>query len=135
MSKKTLRGRRGSLENMERLNKVFNRVGIQRGDLNEGVVKELLVELKKEKKISRFEQNRELDRSGIDKLVYLFDSRKFAIQVKSSLKGAEKHYKKYGTSIRFRNKDIRCLVLIVNPKHLVDRNDLKSDIEKFINDY
>lgn len=133
MSKRgTLRGRKGSWRNMQRLDDLFKKTGRQRGNLNEGIVKELLIELKKEEAIFGFEQNWDLDSIGIDFLVCLLDGELVAIQVKSSSRGVEKHHKKYGILIRFRNEDIRCLVLVVSPEHLVSRTELKEDIKNFI---
>lgn len=118
---------------MERLNGIFEREGRKRGDLNEGIVDEVLVELKKEEEILKFEQSWRLDRIyKIDRLIYLPSGDIFAIQVKSSPKGAEKHYQKYGTTLRYKNKDMPCLVLVINTKHLIDRSQLKIDIKNFI---
>lgn len=128
----TLRGKKGSWRAMERLNKKFNEAGRQRGHLNEGIVEEILVELKKEQEILDFKKDRNLDRIGIDHLVYLLNGEIVTIQEKSSPKGAERHYKKYGTYSRFKSQNIRCLVLIINTEHLVDRSDLKRDIRDFI---
>jgi len=131
--RKTLRGRRGSWRRMQRLEKIFTATGRQRGSLNEELIKEIVMELKKEKKVVRFEQNWNLDKIGIDFLVYLPSREMVAIQVKSSPKGEQAHYKKYGRYIRFRERNVRCLVIVVSTKYLIDRGDLKRDIGIFIN--
>lgn len=130
--RRTLRRSKGSLKNMERLGEIFDKAGRKRGKLNEGIVDEILAELKRERAILNFIQDRNLDRVGIDHLVYLFDGEIVAIQEKSSPKGKRVHYKKYGKHVRFKNQDIRCLVLVINTEHLVDRTDLKNDIKQYI---
>jgi len=129
----TLRGKKGSWKNMQRLDNLFKKAGRQRGNLNEGLVKEILIELGEKRKILDFEQNWGLDKIGIDFFIHLPDGKPVAIQVKSSYRGAEKHYKKYGTLIRFRNEDIRCLVLIINTACLVNQTELRQDVENFFN--
>lgn len=129
--RETLRGKKGSWRNMQRLDDLFKKTGRQRGNLNEGLIKEILIELREERKILNFEQNWDLDKIGIDFLAYLPNGKLVAIQVKSSSRGAEKHYKKYGILIRFRNEDIKCLVLIINTEYIVDRTELRQDTENF----
>lgn len=130
--RRTLRRSKGSWRDMERLGKVFEREGRKRGKLNEGIVDEILIELKREESILDFKQDWNLDRIGIDHLVYLLDGEIIAIQEKSSPRGKQAHYKKYGKYVKFKNQDIRCLVLVINTEHLVDRTDLKNDIEQYL---
>lgn len=135
MSRKTLRGKRGSWKNMQNLDRLFNQQGRKRGRLNEGIVGEILAELKGEGAIVGFIQDWNLDRVGIDHLIYLLDGEIVAIQEKSSLRGKQAHYEKYGTYVKFKNQNTRCLVLVINTEHLVDRtslNSLKNDIKNFI---
>lgn len=132
--RETLRHNKGSWREMQRLGKIFEREGRKRGKLNEGVIGEILTELKREEAILDFKQDRNLDRVGIDHLVYLLNGEIVTIQEKSSSRGEKMHYKKYGRYVKFKNQDIRCLVLVINTEHLVDRSDLKRDIKNFISE-
>lgn len=128
----TLRGKKGSWREMEKLGRIFEREGRKRGKLNERVViGEILSELQREELVLKFERNWGLDRVGIDWLIFLMNKEIVATQVKSSPRGAKEHYKKYGSYVRFKNQDIRCLVLVINTEHLIDRSDLKKDIKNF----
>lgn len=130
--RRTLRHSKGSWRNMNRLGEIFEKTGRKRGKLNEGIVDEILAELKIENQILGFTQEWNLDRIGIDHLVYLLNGDIVAIQEKSSSRGEQVHYKKYGKYIKFKSQDIRCLVLVINTEHLVDGADLKQDIKNFI---
>lgn len=116
---------------MERLGEIFEREGRKRGRLNEGLVGEILTELKREQAILDFKQDRNLDSVGIDHLIFLINGGIGVIQEKSSPKGKQVHYKKYGKYVKFKNQNIKCLVLVINTEHLIDRTDLKNDIEQY----
>lgn len=118
---------------LNKLDKIFVKTRKQRSRKNESLVEEILEELIKEKEIIKIEKRWALDRIGIDFLIFLQGPERFAIQVKSSPRGAKKHHEKYGKRrIKFRNKYIRCLILIVGPEDLSDKKRLKDQIKNFI---